>query len=326
LQPGQPPRFSVITAAYQAAGTIAESVQSALAQTLPAHEVIVVDDGSTDDIDEVLAPVLDRIVFLRQPNRGAPAAMNTGLRAASGDFVVVLDADDAYEPERLEALSELAVARPDLDLLMTDASLVAAGEVVGRFCEHTQFATLEQSVAILGRCFLAWPAVRCRRLIDAGGFDETMRIAYDWECWVRLLHDGAKAGLVDEPLIRYRIAGSGSLTDNRVAALRDRVRVLERAVQLDLTPEERAEAERFLPRRRRDALLAEAQLALREDAADARRRSLAVAGASGMPARTRLRAAAAALAPRLAAARLERREARTGQSRIRRHIPPGPPG
>jgi hypothetical protein len=313
----------VVIATYQAAGTIAECVESVLAQTVAAHEVIVIDDGSTDGTTEALAPFAQRISYRRQENRGAPAATNEGVRAATGDFVVVLDADDAYEPERLRALTELAVARPDLDILMTDATLESGGVAVGRFTDRTPFATDAQSVAIFERCFIAWPALRRSLLLAAGGFDESLRIGYDWECWIRLLHGGALAGLVDEPLLRYRIAGEGSLTDNRAAALRYRVTVLERAATLDLSARERAELERFLPRRRRRALLAEAQLALREHAPDARRRALGVAVAAGMPGSTRARAVAAALAPGAAARRLERREAETGRSRIKRDIPRG---
>src|SRR5436305_10109763 len=121
VEPGPEPAFSVIVAAYEAAGTIAAAIDSALAQTLAPHEVIVCDDGSTDDLEGALAPYRDQIVLIRQENAGEGAAKNAAARAATGDFVVVLDADDRFLPERLEALCELAVARPDLDIPTTDA-------------------------------------------------------------------------------------------------------------------------------------------------------------------------------------------------------------
>jgi hypothetical protein len=321
LEPGSAPTFSILIAAYNAAGSIVECVQSALHQTAPAHEVIVVDDGSTDQTGEQLAPYRGRIVYVHQDNRGAAAASNLGARKATGDFVSILDADDVYEPQRLEALTELAIARPDLDILMTDAKLEVEGEIVGRFYEKTPFEIDRQQLAIFERCFVAWPAVRRTRFLELGGFDESMRIGYDWECWIRMLHAGCRAGGIDEPLLRYRIAGHQSLTDDRVAALQSRVRVLEVAAQLDLAADERAELDRYLRRRRRRVLLAESEQALRARRPDARRRSFVVAFAREMPLGARLRALAAAAAPRTAARRLAALEARTGQSRIKRTVP-----
>jgi hypothetical protein len=149
-----------------------------------------------------------------------------------------------------------------------------------------------------------------------------MKIAYDWDCWIRLLYDGCRAGAIDEPLMRYRIGGHQSLSDDRVAALQDRVRVLERAARLDLSDDERGELEFYLRRRRRRALLAELDQALRAHSPGARRLSLAVAVAPAMPVGTRARAVAAAIAPRAAARRLAQVEARTGHSYAKRR-PPG---
>jgi glycosyltransferase involved in cell wall biosynthesis len=290
---------------------------------VPAHEIIVVDDGSTDATPEVLHRYRNRIVYLRQENRGAPAAENAAIRRATGDFVAILDADDVYERDRLEALTELAAERPDLDMLMTDAYFDVGGKIVGRFCDSTRFAVVNQNLEIFERCFVAWPAVRRQRLLAVGGFDESLRVGYDWECWIRLLHSGSSAGIVLEPLMRYRIKGDTSLTDDRVAALRARVRVLELASRLDLSVDERGELKRFLSRRRRRALLAETEQALRRGSPDARRRSVDVALAHGMPAATRIRGLAAALAPRTAARRLAALEARGKHSRIRRRLPSG---
>lgn len=304
-----------MVAAYQARATIADAVDSALDQTVAPYEVIVVDDGSTDGTGDVLAAYGDRIVNISQTHQGASAARNAGFERAKGDFVSILDADDVYEPRRLEALSELGAARPDLDILMTDAYLEIGNQVVGRFSERTPFATSEQNIAIFDRCFIAWPAVRRGPLLAIGGFDQSLAIAHDWDCWIRLLHAGSSAGLVDEPLMRYRMSAS-SLTASRVASLRERVSILELAAHLDLSADERRAVARVLPARRRRALLAEAEQALRERRPDARRRAVDVALASGMRPVVRLAALAAAVAPRAAARRLDEREAKTGSSRI----------
>lgn len=322
LMRGPAPTFSILIATYEAAASIAESVESALAQTVPAHEVIVIDDGSTDGTQNALARYLGRVTYMRQENRGKAAAINVGARQATGDFVSILDADDVYAEERIEALTELAIQRPDLDILMTDAFFESEGELVGRFFDSTPFAVTDQKVAIFERCFIAWPALRRTTLIAIGGFDESPLVspAEDWECWIRLLHSGCSAGAVAEPLMRYRI-GDQSLTADRVNALRSRVHILELASRLDLSAEERSALGRFLARRRPRLLLAEAEKALREYRGDARRRSLAVAAAPGMPLRVRVKAVAASIAPRVAARRLCAIEAKTGNTRIKRAIP-----
>jgi glycosyltransferase involved in cell wall biosynthesis len=317
------PSFSVIIPAYQAAATIAEAVESALDQAVPAHEVIVCDDGSTDDLEGALAPYRERINLIHKENGGGASALNAAASSASGDFVSILDSDDAYEPRRFEALGELAAARPDLDVLMTDSYLEAGGRVVGRFSTETPFEPIAQREAILDRCFVGWPAIRRSRLAAVGGYDESLRIAYDWDCYLRLLFDGARAGLVDDPLHRYRIHGD-SLSGARAPALRERVVVLEKARRdQELSERERTTLEESVASKDRRALLAEAEDALRNGAPDARRRAFGVAAQRGIGMPARAKAVLAVLAPRQAARRLEKREASTGYSVLRRSTPNG---
>jgi glycosyltransferase involved in cell wall biosynthesis len=307
-----PPRvtFSVITAAYQAAATIGAAVESVLQQTYPALEMIVCDDGSTDSTAEALEPYKDDVTVVRNPHRGPGATRNAALRVASGDFVVILDADDVYEPRRLEALVELIQRRPELDIATTDAYLERSGTVVGRFYnESFRFPEEKQRAEILRRCFLFAPAVRRERIEAVGGFDESVEVvpAEDWDCWIRLVLDGARAGLVDEPLVRYRLH-AGSLTANRARSLRARVTVLEKAAtRSDLTDEERRGLEASIVRRRRAAIVAEAAAAAAAGAPDMRARSLAMLLTRGVGPRDRLRAAAGVMSPRIVIRRARRR-------------------
>ena len=126
------PTFSILVAAYQVADVIGEALESAFGQTHPALEVIVCDDGSTDDLERALEPHRGRIVLTRKENGGEGSAKNTAAQLANGDYLVILDADDRYLPRRLEALAHLARTRPDLDLLTTDAYLEAYGTIVRR--------------------------------------------------------------------------------------------------------------------------------------------------------------------------------------------------
>jgi glycosyltransferase involved in cell wall biosynthesis len=314
VTPTAAPSFSVITPAYQAAGTIAEAVASALAQTAPALEVVVCDDGSTDDLAGALAPFRDSIELVRKPNGGGASALNAAARAASGDFVAVLDADDVYLPDRIAALSELGAERPDLDLLTTDAWFEHDGRRSGRFNQANPFATRDQRSAILERCFVAWPAIRRSRLLAVGGYDEALRIGYDWDLYIRLLLSGSAVGQVDEPLMAYRLT-AGSLASDRGASLRERLIVLDKAARdPSLTPRERAVLKRSLAGQRRRALLAAANASAAAGSPDTRRRGLELALAPSMPLRTRAAGVAAAAAPARARARMSRRGGGSGRS------------
>jgi len=320
VEPGAVPTFSVVIAAYQAAGTIARAVESALAQSLSPLEAIVCDDGSTDDTAAALEPYLDRIVLIRKPRGGVSSARNAALARARGEFFAILDSDDVFLPERLERLGALAVWRPDLDILCTDAFLEVDHEVVAQFGEGCAFELLHQRAAILERCFCIAPAYRRSALIRARGFDESLHTGEDWDCLIRLLRSGASAGLVDEPLYRYRLHDR-SLTSDRIGTLRDRVRLLEHVGRKNgLGDDERAALARSLRRQRAYLILTEAEAALRSRSWDARTRALAAARAPEISLRSRAAALAAALAPAAAARALERRDARGGRNRLSRTV------
>jgi hypothetical protein len=309
VAPGPRPSFSVIIPAYQAAAFVGDAVRSALEQTVAPLEVVVCDDGSTDDIDSALAPYRDRIVVVRQDNRGLPAAKNAAARAASGDFVAVLDADDLYLPQRIDALGWLAATRPDLDIVTTDVWIETPAGVVGRFTEQNAFVVDDQRSGLLRRSFI-WSGAAIRRevLLANGGFDESVDCGEDWDCWRRLVFAGSSIGMVDVPLACYRIR-PGSMTSSRVRDLRGRIDVLERALRAgDLSASERATA--LSTRRMVVASLDIAQMheALRERAAGRRRAALAVALRPGRRSLSlRCKALGAAVAPGLAAGRLDDR-------------------
>jgi GT2 family glycosyltransferase len=314
VEPAPPPSFSIVIAAYQAAGTIGVALASAFAQTLPAADVVVSDDGSTDDLAAAVAPYADGVTFLRQANAGEGAAKNAAVREARGEFAVFLDADDVFLPERLEAFAELAASRPDLDILTSDALLEVDGTVVRRCYDRGwSFEVDDQRGAILERNFIfGLAAVRRSPFLEIGGFDESLRYATDWDVWCRLILGGSRVGLVAEPLARYRLR-STSLSARRASLLRGRCAVLEKALARgDLSATERRRATRALAENQRAALLAEAHQALADGASHARPLAVQVATARSMPLRTRLKALAAAAAPRSASRKLVRERERGG--------------
>lgn len=293
----EPPSFAVVIPAYEAAGTIGEAIESLRAQTAPAAEIIVCNDGSNDDLEAALEPYRNQIRLIEGEHRGVAAARNELLRAATADFVVPLDADDVYAPTRLQRLGELAAAQPRLDLLSTDAVFVSEGVVAGRFNEKTPFAFADQAAAILDRCFVICPAMRRARLLEIGGYDERLRTAEDWDVCIRLILSGSSAGLVDEPLLEYRL-GRRSLTSSRVKTLQERVYMLEKVLTTpDIAPSLRESAAHAVSHHRARALEQAAREAVAAGRADAREQLLDVARSGDVSWRGRAAAAVASLAP-----------------------------
>jgi GT2 family glycosyltransferase len=309
--PGPPPTFSVIIAAYQVAPYLAAAIESALGQSYPAREVIVCDDGSTDEIDSAIAPYLDRIRFIRQENRGVGAAKNAAAGLATGDFIAILDGDDVYKPDRLEKLAEASQQRPDLDILTTDAEIVLDGKVLRRAYDETwAFEVGDQRRTILERCFvIGHAAMRREPFVAAGGFDETLRAVDDWDLWIRMILRGSRAGLVEEPLAEYRIR-QGSISTKRVPLIENALRILEKAAATPgLSPAEERALRRTRAAWRRDLRLAEARSALQAGLqSDARRHLAPIVLGWGYAPRTRLKAAVSLVSPGRAGSMLAQRE------------------
>jgi glycosyltransferase involved in cell wall biosynthesis len=313
-----PPSFSIIIPAYQAAAFIADAVESALTQAVAPAEVIVCDDGSTDELAKALRPFSGRITVLRKEHGGAASARNVATRSASSEFVAFLDADNIFLPGHLEAVGDLAAMRPDLDILTTDAFLELDGHIYGRYYRgKARFIVEDQRRGIIHQHFIFGNAAfRREALLAVGGYDETV-LAEDTDLFLRMILGGSRVGLVDEPLCVYRIR-SGTLSSNLPRSLRSGVVVLERARNHpSLTSEERRYLQRELADKRREAELAEAEEALRGFAPHPRRRALKIVfGPPGYGFVPRMKALAAALAPRIARRYLERLEERTGRSRL----------
>jgi hypothetical protein len=274
------PRFSVVIAAYNVAPYIGAAVESALGQSEPPLEVIVCDDGSTDGLDRALEPYLSRVVLVRQPNQGEAAAKNAAIRAASGDFVSILDGDDVYASRRLEALGALARHRPDLDILSTDADIVEDGmagapsKLVGRYHQLGKpFEVDDQRTVILDHNFILCPAVRRSAILAIGGFDEDIRYATDWDCWLRMIHAGVLAGYVDAPLVTYR-RRPGQLTADEMRIRAGEVALLQKKQGMKGLRDHEREA---LSQSLSVARLLRARAALLANHPSARRAALAVA-------------------------------------------------
>jgi glycosyltransferase involved in cell wall biosynthesis len=203
--------ISVVIPTYNQSRFLPYAVESALAQTLPPAEIIVVDDGSTDDTPTTLRRWLNRIRVLRQPNRGVAAARNAGAAAAAGELLAFLDSDDAWLPAKLERQEARFRKDPGLGLVHCGCEEVD-GE--GRplrtridglaGCVRDELLLLRRPVILGGGSGLVVP----RSVFDAlGGFDESLSTSADWDLCYRIARRHP-VGFVHEVLLQYRIHAS----------------------------------------------------------------------------------------------------------------------
>lgn len=203
---------SVIIPSYNYARYVREAIDSVLAQARPPLEIIVVDDGSTDDTATVLATYGDRIRVFQQKNQGVAIARNTGIAAARGEYVAFMDADDIWLPRKLE----LQMARFDADPAL---GLVACGlesfDPDGRIVEVRVKAAEGRVASALLRMepdIIHGPGstmvVPKRVAEEIEGFDRRLPPSEDWDFCYRVAARYA-IGNVPEVLVRYRLHGSG---------------------------------------------------------------------------------------------------------------------
>jgi glycosyltransferase involved in cell wall biosynthesis len=203
-------RITIIIPAYNSGRFIADAVQSVLAQSVPPEQIIVVDDGSTDDTEAKLRPYLDRITLINQANQGAAVARNAGLQIATGDFIAFLDADDVWHRRKLEAQLGVLRRRPDIQMLGTETydypNTAAPGIAADAWIEEI---TLE---SLLVRNYFTTSSIVIRReIVDRlGGFDKSVPTVEDFDYWQRVAQLGVVA-ILKSALTGYRrVPGSVS--------------------------------------------------------------------------------------------------------------------
>lgn len=204
---------TIIIPCYNAESFVADAIESAFAQTFKDIEIIVVDDGSTDGTIDVINRYANRIRILRQRNLGAPAARNNGMRAARGEFVQFLDADDILLPSKVEVC--IQHFEPDIDVVFCDyidedALERRGGSLVKRAIYSLQrppphwdpndvvTSTLKSPVTTLA------PLFRLSTLQQLGGWDERLKNNQDIELTFRLALNGARFKKIDQALVQVR--------------------------------------------------------------------------------------------------------------------------
>jgi glycosyltransferase involved in cell wall biosynthesis len=225
------PAISIVMPVFNGASTIGRSIESVLAQTRTDFELLVIDDGSTDDTAAVVAAFEDpRIQLHCFANAGASASRNRGIRLARGALIAFLDADDWWAPEKLADQAAALAGAPDAALAYSFSTCVDDDGNVLHQGSHV-VASGSPYALLVTRNFLdsgSNPLVRREALIEAGPFDESLVGGEDWDLWLRIGHRHPFA-CVPKVQVNYRVhAGSSSSRIDRQAA--DCFKVLQRAL------------------------------------------------------------------------------------------------
>ena len=205
-QSGRAPRVSVIVPVYNGAATIGRALKSVFDQTFTDYEIVICDDGSTDDTAPVLAGYGDQIRVVRQPNRGLPAARNAAVAASRGELLALIDHDDEWLPQKLELSVAAMLADPGAALLYSDVIVVnEAGEEFRRSQIGPDTAHAPTMDEMLVRIWPITPSTVVMRRIAfdrAGGFCERLISAEDIHFWLLMREQGAFIYL-PERLVRF---------------------------------------------------------------------------------------------------------------------------
>lgn len=224
-------KVSAIIPCYNYAEFLGAAIDSVLTQTYPPHEIIVVDDGSTDSTEKVARGYDSAVRYIRTENRGVSAARNTGIALATGDAIAFLDSDDRWLPCKLERQVPLLLGNPRIGLVHAKSRVFdhLTGEIL---CEPELQIPLDVH-SLINRCAVsASTAMVPRRIFsEVGGFDEAFSNAADWDMWIRIA-DRYDVAAYPDVLSEYRSHDDSMSRGNDLKQLRECMDILDKAGNL----------------------------------------------------------------------------------------------
>ena len=232
----QAPLVSVIIPTFNRSRFVTEAVLSVFDQTYQPVEIIVVDDGSTDDTAEVLAPYFQRIQYIHQPNQGVSVARNAGIKVATGELIAFLDGDDRWLPSKLALQVECLEKNRDVGLVHSNVSYFGTNDERGRQTKGVTTTYERDCYAELflgNRITTSSVLVRRECLEKVGLFDEGIRKASteDYDLWIRIARYFEFA-YVPDPVVLYRVHPNNAINDFRTLIENERY-VLEKSIEAD---------------------------------------------------------------------------------------------
>lgn len=221
------PSVSVVIPTYNYGRFIGEALESALGQTLRPLDIVVVDDGSTDNTAAIVSKFSDHVRYIRQENAGVCVARNRGVKESKGDLIAFFDADDTWEPRKLELQAEKFAQDSKIGLVHCGMREFESetGKTISMHMDGLEGHVADE-LLLWEESVIVGPggtiAVSRNAFEDVGGFDETMRVGEDWDFCYRVARR-YKVGFVREPLVNYR---------NHTAAAHLNVSEMERGMSL----------------------------------------------------------------------------------------------
>jgi glycosyltransferase involved in cell wall biosynthesis len=223
------PEVSVIIPTYNCARFLKAAVDSVLAQSFRDFEILVVDDGSTDDTEDVMLRYCSPVHYLRQANKGVSAARNNGIAMSQGRYISFLDADDTYFPQKLER--QLTALRTQRGYRACYSAFTVTDEQLKpqRANRGLRRDVGLEDLLIRGNVIGSLCTVLCERGVftTTGGFDSAFSQCADWDMWIRVATH-TRFTYLDEELVTYRMHGA-SMSRNVPLFERDSIAVLEKA-------------------------------------------------------------------------------------------------
>lgn len=235
--------ISVIIPSYNRAHTLPRALDSVLAQTRPADEIIVIDDGSTDNTRALVQQDYPQVTYLYQDNAGVSAARNHGIEIATGDWIALLDSDDEWLPEKLARQATAIAENPDYALCHSDEIWIRNGKRVNPMKKHSKsggwifdkclpLCAISPSASIIKKTLLE----------ELGLFDESLPACEDYDLWLKICSQQPVL-YIDEALLNKYGGHDDQLSQQHWGMDRFRITALDNAIQtLRLSPEDRQAA------------------------------------------------------------------------------------
>lgn len=233
------PKISVIIPTYNCSKYITDAIQSVLNQTYNNYEIIIIDDGSTDNTKEILAPYISKnlIKYIQQSHLGQAAARNRGLNESTGDYIAFLDADDMWKKAKLEKQIEL-IQKSKVDVCYTDSKPIdtETGSVISYIMASKIARQLPRGNVLKHLIFfnpIALPSVLVKRecFEKVGTFDESIQMGDDWDMLLRL-STRYKFDFVNEKLCIFRRNRPNSISSNKEKRITEQERIIKKFFQL----------------------------------------------------------------------------------------------
>ena len=244
------PKVSVVIPTYNRGRVVGEAIDSVLSQRYDDFELIVVDDGSTDGTEELLASYLSRLTYIYQEHRGVSAARNHGIVSARGEYLSFLDSDDLWLRDKLSTQMRFMEFHPECRICYTDEIWIRKGVRVNPMKKHRKYSGMifEQCLPL---CIVSPSSVLIARTLleEIGAFDESLEACEDYDLWLRI---AARYPIhfIEKPLIVKRGGHEDQLSKKLNSQDRFRIKALTKLLADDyVSPRQRELAWRELARK-----------------------------------------------------------------------------